>query len=142
MNKKKSLLGFINWIFLASTFVVISCGKAPTQNDIYGVWKGEHLGKELMFKFNNDGTCVLNFKDSVSDSAEILIGNFKMNFSQKPITLSVRNIPQLNHPLHTIVEFVKMDSIKLANFSPRWRIRPITFDPIASMSLRRINNNE
>ena len=137
MNRKTSLLGFINWIFLASTIMVVSCGKVPTQKDIYGVWQGENFGKELIFKFNSDGTCVINIKNRVSDSIEILNGNFAIDFSKKPIPLSIRNIPQLNYPLHTIVEFLGGDSIRLGNFSPRWRVRNISFQQNKSIILKR-----
>jgi len=137
MDRKTSLSGFINWIFLASTIIVISCGKVPTQNDIYGVWKSEHFDKEFMFEFNSDGTCVINIKNTVSDSIEILNGNFTIDFSKKPIPLSIRNIPQLNHPLHAIVEFLGGDSIRLGNFAPRWRVRNISFEQNKSIILKR-----
>jgi len=137
MDRKTSLSGFINWIFLASTIIVVSCGKVPTQNDIYGIWKGEDFDKEFMFEFVSDGTCVINIKNSVSDSIEILNGNFTIDFSKKPIPLSIRNIPQLNHPLHTIVEFLGSDSIRLGNFAPRWRIRNISFEQNKIIILKR-----
>lgn len=120
-----------------STFIIFSCGKMISQEAIYGVWKGELQEKELLFQFKSDKTCVLSFRDKVSGSIEIVNGNFEMDFSKKPIPLTIRSIPQLNHPLHTIVEFNGTDTIQLANFAPRWRLRPISFDRNTSMRLKR-----
>jgi len=115
-----------------------SCQKVHSQENIYGFWEGDLHAKELMFEFNNDQTCVLSFKDKVSDSVEILNGNFEMDFSKKPFSLSIRNIPQLDHPLYTIVEFIGSDSIRLAHFAPRWKIRPVAFKHNISMNLKRV----
>ena len=116
--------------------MILSCEIIPSQDDITGIWDGRHLGLELTFEFNRDGTCNINVKDSTSNSIQILNGNFMMDFSKKPISLSIKNIPQLNHPLHTIIEFLGTDSIRLGNFSPRWRVRDISFDQNKSIILK------
>ena len=125
---------FVYLLFL-STLMLVSCGKVPCLEDIYGTWEGELQGKELIFKFKNDKTCELKTKYKISESVEKVNGNFEMDFSKKPITLSIRNIPQLNHPLFTIIEFVNADSMRLANFAPSWRLRPIAFSN-TSMNLK------
>lgn len=122
--------------------MIVSCGEKPHRMDICGSWKGNHGGKELLFEFSNDGTCVLSFKEKNSGSIEMVEGNFETDFSKKPILLSIKNIPQLNHPLYTIVEFKGNDSIRLADFSPRWRLCPLSFGRNTSMNLKRIKNNE
>jgi len=127
-------------VFLC-TLMMFSCAKAPSQENIYGVWKGESQGVELIFKFFKDGTCVFSFKNNASNSTKILNGNFEIYLSKKPISLTVRNIPQLNHPLHTIVEFIEDDSIRLAYFATRWRLRPISFDHNISMNLKKADRN-
>lgn len=141
MYKKLCLLTMISLMFL-STLIIISCGKPSTIEDIYGIWKGEYLKSELLIKFSNDGTCLLSFIDNDSNSIDTLNGYFTMDFSKTPIPLSIRNIPQLNHPLHTIVEFIGLDSIMLGNFSTRWKVRPISFDQKKSIILRRLNQTE
>jgi hypothetical protein len=121
--------------------MISSCGKAPRQEDIYGVWKGEFQGVELVFTFIQDGTCVLSFQDKATGSTDIINGNFVIDFSKNPIPLTVRNIPQLNHPLHTIVEFIEDNSMRIAYFAPRWRLRPITFGHNTSMILKRVDTD-
>ena len=136
--KKKVITLNISFLIVLSFCTIISCGKIPFQEDIYGVWKGEFQDKELLFKFESDQTCVLSFMNKESDSVEILNGNFEIDFSKKPISLAIKNIPQLNHPLYTIVEFIGSESIRLASFSPRWRLRPISFNRSTSIKLERV----
>ncbi len=128
--------------FILSTFMIVSCGKVPCQEDIYGVWNGEHNGKELLFEFKSDQTCVISFRDEKAQSVEVIDGDFELDLTKRPIPLSIRNIPQLNHPLHTIIQFMGNDSVKIANFAPRWRLRPISFDGNTSMKLKRAKENK
>ena len=86
----------------------------------------------------NETLAVLSFMNKESGSVEILNGNFEIDLSKKPISLSIKNIPQLNHPLHTIVDFIGSESIRLASFSPRWRLRPISFNGSTSINLKRV----
>ena len=137
MKNKVNVLN-LSILIILSAGMIVSCGKIPCQEDIYGVWKGEFQDKDLQFIFESDQTCVLSFINKESNLVEILNGNFKIDFSKKPISLSVRNIPQLNHPLYTIVEFIGSESIRLESFSPRWRLRPISFNRSTSINLERV----
>jgi len=139
VKNKTIILSLGTIVFILSIAMVFSPVEVRRQEDIYGFWKGEHHGKELVFRFNGDGSCELGFKDNISGSSRVLNGNFEADFSKKPITLSIRNIPQLNHALHTIVDFRGDDSIRVAPFAPRWRFRPISFDRKTSMNLRRVD---
>ena len=112
--------------------------EAFNENVIYGIWKGKNEANNHTFIFNEDGTCKLIIKDNKTDSIEVIYGNFEIDFSKKPIPISIRNIPNLNYPLHTILKFVGKDSMRLANFSPRWRVRPIVFELDKSIDLKRI----
>ena len=128
------LILFVIWIF--------SCNdKSFIESRIYGTWEGVHSGKKLIFEFRDDQTCDFVFINEEDGSMEIVSGNYEINFSKKPVMLSVRNIPQFDHPLYTIVEFVEIDVIKLADFAPRWRLRPIAFNLYTSMSLKRVKKS-
>ena len=132
-------MSFTIWVLLSIATLVISCENIPSQSVIYGVWEGKYLKKDLKLNFNSDGTCVIKIKDETSGSVDIVNGNFIMDFSKNPIPISIRNIPQLNHPLHTIVEIVNPDLIKLGNFVPSWRVRNISFDKNKIIILKRMN---
>ena len=125
-------------MFVLSIFFASSCITAPSEEDLYGIWHGEYHEMELLFIFNSDRTCSLSFKDSYSDDTDELRGTFETDFSKAPIPLSIRNIPQLTHGLYTIIQFTDNNSIMMADFSPRWRLRPISFQNNASMILKRM----
>ena len=135
--KSRIILLIISTLIL-SILIASSCMKAPSEEDLYGVWQGEYHEMELLFIFKSDGTCSLNFKNSVSGEMDELNGTFEVDFSKYPVPLSIRNIPQLNHGLYTIVKFTNNDSLIMADFSPRWRLRPISFQNSTNMDLRRV----
>jgi len=119
----------------------ISCMEVPKEEDIYGIWEGKFHETELLFTFNADGTCLLSFKNSINDEVDKLKGTFEVDFSKYPLPLSIRNIPQLNHGLYTILKFTDNDSLVIADFAPRWRFRPISFEYDTDMTLRKVNGN-
>ena len=139
MKNRTIILGLGTIVFILSILTIFAPTELRSQEDIYGVWKGEHHGKELVFRFNSDGTCELGFKDNISGSSRVLNGNFEVDFSKQPIPLSIRSIPRFSHALHTIVEFRGDDSITIASFAPRSKLRPISFDRSTSMNLRRVD---
>ena len=124
-------------ILISDLLIASSCVKAPGKEDLYGVWQGEHHETELLFIFNSDETFSLSFTDNQSGETNELSGTFEVDFSKSPVPLSLRNIPQLNHGLYTIIEFTDRDSLIMADFSPRWRLRPLSFQNDTRMNLRR-----
>lgn len=139
MIRKLAISVYIICLIFTFTFIIISCGNISTQNDIYGVWEGKNSGNKYTFKFNPDGTCEIKIKDSISNLIEILNGNFTMDYSKIPIPLSIKNIPQLDHPIHTVVEILGPDSLRMGFFSPRWKIRNITFEKNKTTIFKKIN---
>jgi len=108
----------------------------PSENKLYGVWQGEYHEMELLFEFKNNGTCSLSFKNRDNGEINELRGTFELNSSKSPVSLSIRNIPQLNHGLYTIIQLTDNNTLVMADFSPRWRLRPISFQSSTSMNLR------
>ena len=141
MTKNRLIIfKFILLSFYLCIIFIFSCVEVPPQEKIHGVWRGEAKGAELVFRFDNDETCVLSFEDTASGSIEILEGTFEIDFSKNPIPLTIKNIPQFNRPLYTIVEFIGNDSMRIAYFSPRWRLRPIAFCRTNTMVLKYFDN--
>ena len=137
MRKNKFHIFEIIILLFVLSALIISFYPQPHQKSLYGSWKGEHQGVKINFIFNQDGTCRLIFKNHAAGSTEKLNGRYQIDFSKKPIPLTIRNIPQLNFSLHTIVEFTSNDSIRITNFSTQWRLRPISFDPAKNIKLKK-----
>ena len=121
-------------------FQLLACEKPHRQQDLHGVWEGHSKSMGLVLRFFDDGTCQFRITNLESGSTETLTGNLETNFSKHPVPLTLRNIPGINHPLHTILEFVDDDSIRVGHFAPRWRLRPVIFGP-NSVYLKRVDRD-
>lgn len=134
------------WNAIAATMVflgALSCGpQQPSDSMLYGVWSGDHAGRRLVFSFLPDKTCELRFEDTNAGSVTVWTGNFDTDLTKSPVPMSIRNIPQLGHPLHTIVRFDTDDTLIVAPFAVRWRLRPIAFDKERSMKFVRLAESQ
>ena len=106
-------------------------------NSVIGRWEGVHMKYKVIYKFHIDGNCEFLYLNSESDTIDFVQGQYELNLTKNPQTLSVWKIPTLNHPLHTIVKIEDTEQIRLANFAPKWRIRPITFNEKTDITLKR-----
>ncbi len=128
--------------FLGNLFCLLlaSCTDLNKEASIYGRWQGTYSNKELSFIFNRDKTCLLKFVEKKSNMIDTFNGKYELDFSKKPIPLTIRNIPQLSHGLYSIVQFISHDSIRIAGFSPKWRLRPVSFETGKIFNLKRISS--
>ncbi len=136
----KTLHAF-NYKILLSCLLVSSISACTTysEKDLYGTWASKSEETEIVITFNQDSTWEYVYNDNTGSKAIQLTGDYEVNFSKQPIPLTIRNIPQLNHPLHTIIQFRKPDVLRMAEFAPRWRIRPISFNRETEIILKRNN---
>ena len=112
------------------------------ERDLYGVWRGEQDTLEFVFRFEPDHTCNLRFRDKETGKETVRDGMFETDFAKRPVPLTIRRIPRVNHPLHTIVELRADGTLWVAPFATRWRLRPIAFDSQQTMELRRVEDLE
>ena len=138
MSEKNSLY-ILCFIIIISFSVILINNQNYEKNDVFGLWKGHNHKEVIYFKFNFDYSCDIRVIDETTKNENIYSGNFEINFLKKPKTLSIRNISQLDYPLHTIIEFLNKDLLKMGSFSPRWKLRPISFDPISSIIIKKIS---
>jgi len=136
----KNLFSLFIVLSALGLFVFSSCADELTEKVLYGRWEGKYDDTELSFTFNADRTCLLSFNNNITGETDEIKGTFEMNFSKNPVPLSIRNIPGLNHGLYTIIEFKNDGSIKIADFSARWRLCPIAFEGDNFMVLRKVNS--
>jgi len=127
-------------LLIVSFSIILSCGGKTDYEDIYGVWEGIMHEKKINIQFSSEHKCVLSINNIESDIVEILHGNYEIDFSKRPIPLSINNIKEINHSLHTIIRF-NNNELLMANFAPKWRLRPISFDDDTSILLTRISQN-
>lgn len=116
----------------------ISCNNLNINSTIYGTWEGNYNNHQFLIIFNNDQTCMLEYLDINSNKIETVTGKYELDFSKTPIPLSIRNISKINYPLHTIIKIINKDSIMMAEFSTKSKLRPITFQTEKIIFLSRI----
>ena len=122
----------ILYIFLCYLF---ACVNVLDEELLFGVWVGEKDGVKIVLKLYQDSTSEIMFNDG--SSVTRLTGYFQVDFSKRPIPLTIRNISNLNHPLHTIIQFEELDLIRISKFVPRLKLRPIGFNRETEIYLRR-----
>ena len=125
------------WTLCALLGVLLACSPPHGPKDLIGTWEGasEELSS-VVVSFGADGGWRLEYVDQ-QEEAHSLTGDFEADFSKAPVPLTIRNIPELPHPLHTIIQFRGADSLLMGSFAPRWRLRPISFDPATQFLLER-----
>jgi hypothetical protein len=111
------------------------------ETNIVGSWWGDLNDKKIEIFFSQDNTFDLKFIDLTKDSIEEFSGDYEIDFTKAPMPLTLKNITQLNYPLHTIIEFVQIDLIKSAFFSKQLKIRPISFNKQKLFYLRKQTNS-
>lgn len=127
-------------LLLLSLLSCISCNNINKDSEILGYWKGSYNNREFSIIFNPGNKCDLTYFDDHTNTLQKVNGIYELDFSKKPVPLSIRKIPQLSYPLHTIIEFINDDSIRIALFSPKWRLRPVSFENGKTINLKRISD--
>ncbi len=125
------------WGLCALLAGLLACSRAYGPEDLIGTWEG--ASKEMssvVVSFAADGGCRLEYVDQQGE-IQNLTGNYEVDFSKAPVPLTIRNIPRLPHPLHTIIQFRGADSLRMGSFASRSRLRPISFDPATQILLER-----
>ena len=126
-------------VALVSLAISLSLSRqAPRLSDIHGVWEGRQHGKILRLTFRFDGWCILELRDPLTGDRARHEGRFDLQVSKSPATLSIRNLSRLDHALHTAIEFVSRDVMRIESFARSWRLRPLAFRSESSVLLYRI----
>lgn len=133
------------WI-LAATAAVLILGvfwpswRGSKQNwdkAIEGAWSGRNGKDRVRMVFNSDKSCEILMRNEETGDSQLWTGRYIFVTQTKPMSLTIRNIPELEHPLNTIVEFMNSETMKVAYFSPIKKTRPLDFVPAASIVLKR-----
>jgi len=124
-------------IFLVLIAILVFKNQYAEKYEVYGGWKGEFKNYELSFDFKSNQRFRLIFKDKVLKTKNVIKGNFYIDYSKKPISLSLKNLPNLSYPLHTIIKFKGNNVLIMEKFSTKEKFRPMIFNHEGKMVLKR-----
>lgn len=118
-----------NNFFISIFFLITSCSSEIdfSKNDLVGTWQGKYYDRDLIITFN-ENDFVMKIENKPKDSYDILDGTYITNFQKTPTPLSMIDISNLSHPLHTIIFFENHETLVIKNFAPSWKLRTISFD--------------
>jgi len=141
--KKVLRTGYIAPYLFSLILILLSCQQENPNERILGTWGGIYNDLHFKFVFRADRTCSLEFPDMHNQSKVILVeGEYELNGSKQPIPLSIRKIRQLDHSLHSIIQFGDNDNIYVSFFSRRWRLRPLTLQSGAILTLTKVKQGQ
>jgi hypothetical protein len=110
----------IIWVIIITAPYYIEDVKIDTPK-LVGEWKS--IDSNATMSFSNDGIWMYHIKNEDI----VMKGKYHVDFSKLPFTLTIGELPNLNHPLYTIFEFIGRDSFILEQFAPVSRLRPLSF---------------
>lgn len=124
-------------ILIALLVSLLGCGGPAGPKDLIGTWEGSggEMGS-VVVSFAPDGGFRMEYVDAKGERQQ-LTGDYEADFTKAPVPLSFRRIKQLPHSLHTIVQFDGSDSLRMGDFAPRWKMRPLAFHPDSVILLER-----
>ncbi len=123
-------------LFIISA-VSISCRNSFQDVSLSGKWVGIYKNNEVVVIFKDSSICTAIYFNNEMGRNDTIHGNYQLQLSKTPIPLSITRIKELNHSMHTIIEFLDKNTIRMATFSPKWRLRPITFESDNTIILER-----
>ena len=129
---------FTTRLFFILTAFLLSCDSNKLGIDLDGVWEAKEDQKMVTFIFNGP-SCQITVVNDQGEVEKNLHGEFSIDKTKQPYSISITKIGEINHALYSIIDIISSDSVVIAKFSPKWRLRPITFDRESSFKLKRVS---
>ena len=130
----------ISILFFFSSFSISSCRSNIPESNIIGQWIGKNDSINYKFNFMQNRVCKIHLTNFLTNSTTTVEGNYIVNSQKKPFAITIEKIAKLQHSLYSIIKFVNNDSLVIADFSSRWRLRPIAFNNSTDIYLKRMSH--
>jgi len=117
---------FIIGLIIVVVFVYLNIEQVNKKNSIVGRWYGSSNQIEMEFTLLNNYHCVFLTKDLSTGKISNVEGMCSVDFTKAPHPLDINDTNKGS--LYTIIDFISLDTIRIARFSKKWRLRPISFN--------------
>jgi hypothetical protein len=123
-----------NIFFIATSIVLLGFllvlnrynPKTLMMTDLIGFWEGQYKNNIINIEINEKNNCLFKFKSLKSSQQYSLNGDCFIDKSKSPYSLIISNIRELNTSLYTIIIFKDVNTFYLSEFSPKWKLRPLS----------------
>jgi len=105
-----------------------------------GHWKGIYKNSNIILVMKKNNTCSLEFLDKTSTNSSRFNGDCSIDKSKIPHTFIMTNIPEINTSLYSLIVPIKDNIIHIAEFSSRWKLRPIALNQENTIIFKRYIN--
>lgn len=142
-NRKVEILFFLFFLFILLFSILLSQNNINYKLEFspFGKWEGMKKNIKITMTYKTNNECIFDFTNlSINGDSftKKITGKCDINIRKNPGTLSITNIVELNHSLFTIVEIIDNKTVKIGNFSDKWRLRPVIFRDMNSLVLNKI----
>jgi hypothetical protein len=126
-------------IFVLLTMSAASL-KISSIESLNGQWLGMYKNSNIILEFKKNNTCSLEFLDKASTDSIRFNGDCSINKSKTPYSFIMTNIPEINTSLYSLIVPIKDNTIHIAEFSSRWKLRPIALKQENTIIFKRYIN--
>jgi len=143
IHKNKTL-----FIFISTIIIFLFIPKLSFSNQtLEGFWEestDSYMRRKdnnyLKIEFKKDKKCNIYIIRTDGTSLNFA-GIYDLDTQKKPMSLSIRSIANLNHPLHTIIRYIDENTIDIMQFSSTQKLRPVIFSEENKIRLKKIKLN-
>ena len=114
--------------FLIFVLLMMSANPLKKINveSLNGKWLGTYKNSNVILKIKKNNTCSLEFLDITSSESERFNGDCNIYTNKIPYTFAMTNILEINTSLYSLIVPIKDNIIHIAEFSNKWKLRPVT----------------
>lgn len=131
------ILGFL---FVFCLIVLSSIPDSISINKLGGEWKGFFKSSVIVLKIDSDSKCTLYVNNQLKDNINQFTGTCSIEGSKRPYSFSITNIDETLYPLHSLLLRVDDHTIHVAEFSSKWRLRPLSLHGDNTIILKKTTN--
>lgn len=107
--------------------------------DLIGFWEAQYKDNIINIEINEKNNCSFQYKSIQSSEEYRLNGECFIDQTKSPYSFIMSNIRELNTSLYSIIIFKDINTFYLSEFSPKWKLRPVSISEENSIIFKKQN---
>ena len=140
--KRFDLLVFtmLSIVLIFSLLLLSRIPSTLSRDELNGEWRGSFKRSTIVLQISSDGTCILRVGNNLDNEIDQFTGTCKIDRSKRPYGFSINNIDETTYPLHSLMLPLNKHTIQMTEFSSKWRLRALSFNPDNTIILNKLTN--